>query len=336
MIQLQFYRKGLTKVQIEQILNNYKLKYTTLTNEINAKLNYLVKTVLNDICPFLENIEEISKEIKNIKELDNHKKTIELLQNKLNEKTLTEHQLQNDIISLKKEISILKEKQLNQNNSTDNILNKNDIPSSPKKNKIVKKQTLDLKINLDSLSLVSPRNIVKKNNNNKSEENLAKFLTPKDHSKSTTISKKENQKSKNKNNYMMNMQEITRSLNGYHNQTQVTRNNEKINKFICVSNKKNYKKDLTSRKTKKEKNKSMESSLTADSITKNYKDKKNNNINKDKKYYLDNKNYDYDNDYDIIEEQNIEEEIKELEIDEQSILKLIEDIKNLGNNKEIV
>ena len=76
MIQLQFYRKGLTKKQIEQILNNYKLKYTTITNEINAKLNYLVKTVINDICPFLENIEEISKEINNLKDLDNHKKKL--------------------------------------------------------------------------------------------------------------------------------------------------------------------------------------------------------------------------------------------------------------------
>ena len=324
MIQLQYYRKGLTKIQIEQILNNYKLKYTTLTNEINSKLNYLIKTVLNDICPFLENIEEISKDINNLKEMDNHKKKIELLQKKLHEKSLIEHQLQNNIISLKKEISILKEKQINPNNSSDNILNKNDMPSSPKRqNKYFKKQTLDLKINIDKQSLVSPRIIKKNNNINKSEENLAKFLTPMNHSKST-ICKKDNQKSKNKNNYMMNMQEITRSINGYHNQVQVTRNNDKINKFICSSNRKSNKKDLTNKKIK---NKSMESSLTADSIT-----KKNNDINIDKKNYLDINNYDYD----IIEDKNIEEEIKELEIDEQSILKLIEDIKNLGNNQKQV
>ena len=42
MIQVQYYNKGLTKTQIEQILNNYKLKYTTLTNEINSKLNSLI------------------------------------------------------------------------------------------------------------------------------------------------------------------------------------------------------------------------------------------------------------------------------------------------------
>ena len=73
MIQLQFYNKGLTKTQIEHILNNYKLKYTTLTNEINSKLNSLIKTILNDITPFLENIEEISKELKHIREMENDK-----------------------------------------------------------------------------------------------------------------------------------------------------------------------------------------------------------------------------------------------------------------------
>ena len=121
MIQFQYYRKGLTKIQIEHILNNYKLKYTTITNEINSKLNYLIKTVLNDISPFLENIEEISKELKNLKEMDNHKSKIELLENKLQEKSLIEHQLQNDIINLKKEISSLKEQNLVKNNSIDNI-----------------------------------------------------------------------------------------------------------------------------------------------------------------------------------------------------------------------
>ena len=52
-----------------------------------------------------------------------HKKKIELLENKLREKSQIEHQLQNDIISLKREITTLKEKK-NQNDFTDNILKK--------------------------------------------------------------------------------------------------------------------------------------------------------------------------------------------------------------------
>jgi DNA-binding protein H-NS len=54
-----------------------------------------------------------------------HKKKIELLENKLREKSQIEHQLQNDIISLKREITTLKEKK-NQNDFTDNILKRND------------------------------------------------------------------------------------------------------------------------------------------------------------------------------------------------------------------
>ena len=54
-----------------------------------------------------------------------HKKKIELLENKLREKSQIDHQLQNDIISLKREITTLKEKK-NQNDFTDNILKRND------------------------------------------------------------------------------------------------------------------------------------------------------------------------------------------------------------------
>ena len=94
MIQLQYYNKGLTKTQIEHILNNYNLKYTTITNEINS----IIKTVLNDISPFLENIELLAKEMKKLKFQDNNTEKIELLENKLREKSQIEFQLQNDII----------------------------------------------------------------------------------------------------------------------------------------------------------------------------------------------------------------------------------------------
>ena len=337
MIQLQYYRKGLTKMQIEQILNNYKLKYTTLTNEINSKLNYLIKTVINDICPFLENIEDISKEIKNLKEMDNHKKTIELLKSQLHEKSLIENQLQNDITYLKKEITSLKEKQLHANNSTDNVLktndknDKNDIPSSPKRLTKIRKKSLDLKINTDNQALSSERSSRKKN---KSEQNSSKNVTQSIHSKST-MNKNQNPKNKIRNSYLMNMQEITRSVNDNHNQVKSTRNIKNVNKFICFSNKKNMNKDLKNKKVKTKKTKSMDLSLTVDSITKNRK-MEINNINEAKNNYLanKNKNYDYDYDGDIIEE-DIDDEIKELEIDEQCILKLIDNIKNLGNKKEV-
>ena len=166
-----------------------------------------------------------------------------------------------------------------------------------------------------------------------------------------------NKNTKNKSNYMMNMQEITRSINGYHNQIQSTRNSEKVSKFICSSSKKNNKKDIKNKKnkSKKEKSRSIDLSYSVDTDTKNKKIEINNTINN---YYNNNinnnnnninnnniNNNNANNNYnnvnkiegnnlDIIEEE-YDEEIRELEIDEKNILKLIEDIKNLGNNIEV-
>ena len=120
MIQLQYYNNGLTKTQIEQILKNYNLKYNTLTNEINSKLNNLIKTFLNDISPFLENIEYISKEMKKLKDLEINRDKIEFLENQLNEKCIKENQLQNDILTLKKYILFLE----NKNNNKGKIMKK--------------------------------------------------------------------------------------------------------------------------------------------------------------------------------------------------------------------
>lgn len=321
MIQFQYYNKGLTKTQIEQILNNYKLKYTTLTNEINSKLNSLIKTILNDISPFLENIESISKDLKSLKEMDIHKKKIELLENKLREKSQIENRLQNDIISLKKEITTLKEKKINQNDSTYNLLKRNDNSISPKKPNKLRKKTFELN-NIDdySQSILSEPKSSRRSNNKKTEENSSKSITLNSHSNSI-INKKENEKNKYKNNYMMNMQEITRSINGYHNQIKANRSSEKVSKFICYSNKKLNKNETRNKKTKNNKSKSIDLSNSVDTVTKNNK------LNITNELIL--------KDYNIIEE-DIEDEIKELEIDEENLLKLIEDIRNFQNSKQVI
>jgi len=141
MIQLQYYNNGLTKTQIEQILNNYNLKYNTLTNEINSKLNNLIKTFLNDISPFLENIEYISKEMKKLKDLETNRDQIEFLENQLNEKCIIENQLQNDIITLKKYILFLE-------NKNNNNLGKNNekLHSINKTNKINNNENLKISV----------------------------------------------------------------------------------------------------------------------------------------------------------------------------------------------
>jgi hypothetical protein len=355
MIQLQYYNKGLTKKQIDQILNNYNLKYTTLTKEINSKLNSLIKTVLNDISPFLENIEEISKKIKNLKEMDSHKRKIELLENKLQEKSLVEHQLQNDIISLKKEISLLKEK--NKNDSTENLIKDNDNYTSPVKRN--KKKSIDMNNMNDLIDLQNLKQDLKgstrKNNNKKNDEssNGANI-----HSKSTMSSKKgswKNSKEKKANNYLMNFQEITRSLNNKNlnkNQNQnlnKTVKSDRVSKFICSSNKKNTKDYKDKKKTKKNKCRSIDLSNVIDTETKKDKIQNNNNILEKKEInqnvkIIEENNNKIDNEEEFIKEENyleiieeeIDDEIKELETDEEEILMLIDDIRNFGKKIEVI
>ena len=114
MLQLQYYNSKLTKTQIDKILNNYNIKYTTVKNEIDSKVNNLLKLFMSDILTFLENIEEISKERKKLKDFENIQKECELLSSKLKEKTINEHKLENDIESLQKEIEYLKSENKNQ------------------------------------------------------------------------------------------------------------------------------------------------------------------------------------------------------------------------------
>ena len=363
MIQLQYYNKGLTKTQIEHILNNYRLKYTTLTNEINLKLNSFVKTVLNDISPFLENIEEISKEMKNLKEMDNHKIKIEILEQKLKEKAIMERQLQSDVDSLRKELISLKEKNESRN-SSNNLLKDKEIkttPLSPKVTREKKNIVFDLNIENAHSSRESKELSPKKNNNNKNQEDSSKSTILNIQSNSS-ITKRENQKNKKKNNYMMNMQEITRNINNYHNEVQANRTNKNINKFISPSNRKIVQKEIKNKKKRIDKSKSIDLSNAMDTESNNQKMEINNiankinkeNNSKQNKANNDNNtnnsnntnntnntnndnndklNKELEKEYFLIDEK-LEEEIKELEIDEENILKIIEDIKIFENNNK--
>ena len=344
MLQLQYYNKGLSKTQIEQIIKNYNLKYTTLTNEINLKLTSLIKTVLNDITPFLENIEYLSKQAKQLKEFENAKNHVELLENKIKEKTFREKELENYINNLKQEINDLKEKEkeyeknikikneliLKYEESKQRIKN-NKQNNNPKIKK--RKKSLDInnkkafrspswkKLEINKENIVS-RNENNFNNNNETNTSIKK-MKPKYDFKW------------NKNNkYMMNLQEITRNLAGFHEHIMTNKNNVIMNKFISGSNQKEDKKTIKknkkfvhsfdNRETKQGKNLRLSGEFTDVSkfkITKEEEsDKENNDVSQDNKIF------------ELCDEE-IDEEIKELELDEQNILNIINKINNLENEK---
>ena len=110
MLQNQYYNSKLTKNHIEKILANYNIKYNTMKNEIDAKFNSMIKLFINDIKAFLENIEEITNERKKIKEAENHEVELVLLKNKLEEKNKTETQLRTELELLTKENTDLKKR----------------------------------------------------------------------------------------------------------------------------------------------------------------------------------------------------------------------------------
>ena len=145
MFQNQYYNRNLTKEHIEKILTNYNIKYNTMKNEIDAKFNSMIKLFVNDIKAFLENIEEISTERKKIKEAENKELELAILKNKLEEKNRTENALRNQVELLTKENERLEKKiklkeKIIKNNKISLETSRTDIkvnPSRKKTNKLL-------------------------------------------------------------------------------------------------------------------------------------------------------------------------------------------------------
>ena len=145
MFQNQYYNRNLSKEHIEKILTNYNIKYNTMKNEIDAKFNSMIKLFINDIKAFLENIEEISTERKKIKEAENKELELAILKNKLEEKNRTENALRNQVELLTKENERLEKKiklkeKIIKNNKISLETSRTDIkvnPSRKKTNKLL-------------------------------------------------------------------------------------------------------------------------------------------------------------------------------------------------------
>ena len=91
MLQLQYLKLGLKNNHVNKILNNYRIKYTQIKNEIESKINQMIKLFLNDISQFLENLEEVSEQKHKISEYDSVLKDLELARAKIKDKITSEH-----------------------------------------------------------------------------------------------------------------------------------------------------------------------------------------------------------------------------------------------------
>jgi hypothetical protein len=125
MLQLQYYNSVLKNNHIGKILNNYKLKYSRLVNEIESKINEMMKLCLKDILSFLENLEEAADQKRKINDYDKIKRELELVKQKLKSKNYYEHKLKSDFELLQQENNVLKLKINSLNQKISNLRNLN-------------------------------------------------------------------------------------------------------------------------------------------------------------------------------------------------------------------
>jgi hypothetical protein len=254
MLQLQYYNSNLKNNHIDKILNNYQLKYTQMKNEIDSKLNQMLKIFLKDILTFLENIEEVAEHKRKINEFDTIKKELELAKTKIKNKINIEHKLKNECDILQQENVLLKLKIKSLNHKISNLNNINLSNSFKTSSSPIRfSNTLNLRYN-NSLTkrinnYISPKNELDNNlynsvieENNSYNKSAFSLISP----------TKELNKNENTFNYI---DKLTLKLN-YDKKIRIKnkfykyKNNKKINIHKFVSSNKNNKvtKDISKEK----------------------------------------------------------------------------------------
>ena len=318
MFQNQYCNLKLTKNHIDKILLNYNIKYNTLKNEIDAKFNNMIKLFVNDIRAFLENIEEINNERKRIKEAENSQMEIAILKSKLEEKVLNENKMKNEIDILTKENSSLKSKikiQLTTSKSkNEKEFNNNSIlktESRVTKNKYMRFTVGD---GIKNKNILSKIRIKTEGNKNRKKFNGKKNIYLSSSMEKKSLKEVENLK-------YSSIQTRKKNYNSM----------EKRNNKIKKKNKNNV-----VQRTPQNKNIILYS--TGNVSTNNLNKKKDNYNNTMENFHkINSEIHPFEpslGEDDSLITDVIEEEIKELEMDEENILLLIEEINDLKKERE--
>jgi hypothetical protein len=323
MLQLQYYNHKLSQTHVEKILANYNIKYNTMKNEIEAKINSMIKLFVNEIRAFLENIEEIKMDRKRISEAENIKLEFAMLKARLEDKISNEQKLKDEINHLTKENLSLKTRI----RAKANFIAKNrskfwrDLPYTGSstvrgdgkfsKSKFKKTAGTESSTYLRDKIVIKKMKIKKKNRKN----NLSCSF----------------EKKGAKNAEIKHTGSMTQRNNNNSCEKRIINNNKNSN--IKSSNNKN-KKNIMFQSTPANKTKNYNTTINKKTLIKSSQ-----NDNKNKADELNNsfeiKPFDQSIDEDdSISDDVIEEEIKELETDEKDILSLLDQIKQLKHLKE--
>ena len=368
MLHLQYYNSVVKNNHINKILNNYKLKYSRIVNEIESKINEMMKLYLKDILAFLENIEEVAEQKHKISEYDKNKRELEFIKQKLKTKTYNEHKMKTDfdllqqenallklkINSLNQKISFLKSNNLNNSQNTGISQEKNVSNKFNRSMPKLSNYSITTKISKASSSpiVLNTTSILEEENNNKSILNLTKRTKKNTKSeKNLKIIDKTKQSNKNNNQNKKNIN-TNKFINNKVNKS--TKNpNKNINLKINNISSRNFEKPSDKN------NDQVSQNFSHNNNKINNKNPKNKNIRKNKSTELQlnniniysplntfnntfNQSFDLEginlklNYLDI--EKNVKEvfdlELKELEQDEANIELLLEQLSDEDNNDD--
>ena len=117
MLQLQYLNTKLQKKHIDQILSNFNIKYTTMKNEIENKINIMIKTFNQDISTFLNTMGEIAEERQKLRQIERNQDELESVREELKDKIHEQTKLKREIELLKIENNRLKSGYNSNNNS---------------------------------------------------------------------------------------------------------------------------------------------------------------------------------------------------------------------------
>lgn len=161
MLSLQYLNKRLKKSHIEQIQNNYNIKYTTMKKEIENKINIMIKTFNDDISAFLNNMQDVAEQKQQLKSLENKESEVESLREKIKDSIHEKTKLRREIELLRIENNRLKYYS-NTNNNVNSSRKKLFSPSATSRENPY--QPLNTVSNFHSSLITSPKNKPKDNN----------------------------------------------------------------------------------------------------------------------------------------------------------------------------
>ena len=376
MLQLQYFNTKLKNKHINNILDNYKLKYSGIKNILDSKINELIKLFLNDISNFLEKSDEIANSNKKLKNYEKMKNELDSIRNQLKLKIYNEQKIRNELELLNQENSLLKVKlkTLKQklNNININNTNHNNNDKQRTKSPIISKTSRDSNLTTPKINTRSSFNknneykkvildyrktynfpVERKASIDNSINKLDLSLTGKFDYSSRVLDKleKSNSKIRKKNKVnslysILKKSSIKKTLNkdkenniNHINDTTIKKK-KNITKFLINKDKLN-KSGIKINNTKDKINSFLPfTPFTSDMNIKNdvsntikeFKESNDNSLNNSLEI-----NQEYKSGYEEIEKKInsvIDEELKQLELDEEKIKKLLDNINN-GNSTDI-